>query len=65
MGEAFRFRNGLYSAISDNIPTAVAQIMANGMAITIGNLSCIENRKVKYAENVSVAAWTMWKKRAG
>jgi len=44
MGEALRFRNGLYRAISDNMPMAVAQSMANGMDIAIGKVSCIEKR---------------------
>jgi len=44
MGEALRFRNGLYRAISDNTPTATAQSIASGMDIAIGKVSCMENR---------------------
>jgi len=47
MGEALRFLNGLYKAISDKIPTIVAQRMAKGIEIAIGKFSCMENRKVK------------------
>jgi len=44
MGEALRFRKGLYRAISDNIPTAVAQTMAKGMDSHTGLWSCMEKR---------------------
>jgi hypothetical protein len=47
IGEALRFRNGLYNAISDNMPTAVAKIMAKGMDKHTGQWSWIEKRYVK------------------
>jgi len=44
MGEALCFLSGLYMAISDSIPIAVAEVMARGMDIGIGRFSCMENR---------------------
>jgi len=44
MGEALRLRKGLYRAISDNIPMAVAQAIAKGMDSHRENWSCMEKR---------------------
>jgi hypothetical protein len=47
MGEAFRFLNGLYIAISDNMPAAEAQITANGMDNHTGMCNCMKKKYVK------------------
>jgi hypothetical protein len=44
MGDALRFLSGLYNAISDNIPMAVAEIMAKEMDKATGKWSWMENK---------------------
>jgi hypothetical protein len=44
MGEALRFRKGLYRIISDNIPADMEQRMANGIERAMGKWSCWEKK---------------------